>query len=134
MADYYTHFSFEVLVNKEQSAWFLKKLKELEEEQKDSNPNEPYLYGVNIEPDPERDSIWISDDGGQGDLDGLITFLEDFTKRFPRHKPIVLSWAHTCSSPRLNAYGGGAAMIYKGKSSVIDAHSWATSMANRLRA
>ena len=68
--------------------------------------------------------VWIHSDENP-DLEQMVDVLCEFQKKFKLKKPIVISWAHSCSKPRLSEFGGGAVVIMRGKEYWIDAATWA---------
>jgi len=57
------------------------------------------------------------------DLDKLLYVLKDWLVETGRSKPLVFSWAHTCSKPEPGAFGGGAAMVTPSYVVVMDARA-----------
>lgn len=116
------------------------------------------LFSEEVETESEEAARWIeqqlqeaesSDDGGicmferdgtklwlyseeYADVDRLEDILAGYQKKFGDQKAIVLSWAHTCTSPRLSEFGGGATVIVAGKVKNLDARNWAEKLARQL--
>lgn len=66
--------------------------------------DEPFLH--EIEDDPK--GVWIY--GGEGMIDHLVGALQAIVD-IPADKPIAFQWGDDCSKPRLDAYGGGCAVV-----------------------
>lgn len=56
-------------------------------------------------------AVWIRDDEGMVNIDLLVYVLEEAVRKFEISKPITFEWANDCSKPRIDAYGGGSAVI-----------------------
>lgn len=65
-------------------------------------------------------------------MDMLLSILADYQDEFGDQKPMVISWAYTCSKPRISEFGGGAAVVVGGHVHSIDARTWADKEAKRL--
>jgi hypothetical protein len=95
-------------VTDEQRNWLLEEIaKELEE-----YDDTPACY----EPQVEKDgSVWVWDDGFQGNnLDRLLDLVAAYQNQFDLQEPWKMRWSYTCSKPRLDAFGGGAAVVWRG--------------------
>ncbi len=46
-----------------------------------------------------------------GNLEALVTLLQEFLARFFPDRAIVFSWAEWCSKPRPGQFGGGAVIV-----------------------
>jgi hypothetical protein len=81
----------------------------------------------------ERDGskVWVYSEE-YADVSRLEGILAEYQKKFGDQKAIVLSWAFTCSKPRLSEFGGGASVIVAGKVKNIDARDWAETLARQL--
>lgn len=81
----------------------------------------------------ERDgsNIWVYSDE-YADINRLEDLLAEYQKKFGDQKAITLSWAHTCSKPRLSEFGGGAAVIVAGQIKNLDVRQWADKRARQL--
>ena len=66
------------------------------------------------------------------DLDRLLDVLAAYQKKFGDQRAIVLSWAFTCSKPRLSEFDGGASVVVAGKIKSISARQWAEKLAGEL--
>lgn len=50
-----------------------------------------------------------------GNVDDVCDFVGYVQSYCGLTEPFVIEWANSCSKPRLDAFGGGCAVIYKGK-------------------
>ena len=121
MADYYTMFSTTISYQTEdQRDWLLDKLGS---GVIDDNDGESYPV-CDIVDEPGDQAIWVYENEGGGDLDALFDIVAEFQKLFSIETPWHISWANTCSKPRLEAFGGGAVFIHKGELAYMSTDSW----------
>ena len=129
MADYTTHFStmFDVLTpeNVDRALDIYADLaREIEEEDETS---------LNFALDPERDAprsdastkFWIHDED-YGDPGHVIAFVTRCAEALELDGRWGFVWSHDCSKPRLDGYGGGAAVVdlATGQSTSIEVSNW----------
>ncbi len=117
MADYYTKFSVVLpLENPEQQAYALK-LSEAawryrtEDSPPDADfPLPDFLEEWNFNTEAEPDNvIWLhSEEGG---VEAALEFIQHLLTHFKLKGCVAFEWAHDCSKPRTDAYGGGAAFV-----------------------
>jgi hypothetical protein len=107
MADYYTEFSFVVEnLTLEEAEWLA--LHYLTKWEDDSTFKD--CFGMEIQDSPNMQA-WFHDDGGQPNLDALLDFLTKFLSGFRKDSSIFFEWGRTCSAPRTDGFGGGAALV-----------------------
>jgi hypothetical protein len=75
--------------------------------------------------------IWVYSEE-DADLGRLEDILSEYQTKFGDQKAIIMSWAHTCSKPRLGEFGGGATVIVAGKIKNLDARNWAEKLARQM--
>ena len=79
-----------------------------------------HLGGTEILREPGQ--IWIHSDEG-GDVEVAIAAIETIQTVLQLDTPHVFSWAYTCSKPRIDEFGGGAAQCRRGHiTETIDAY------------
>lgn len=130
MADYWTHLSFEIEFPDETVAakalaaiegwaaalrpdWY-----EDEPAQSEESPAVPEslaqyredFLGVQMEREGAR--IWVHDDGGGPNVDMLAAVIQEAFKQFHPTGQVGFEWSNDCTKPRLDAFGGGAMMIW----------------------
>ena len=117
MADYYTHFSFiVVLANTEQRDYALKLFLQMSAACRGENipPDFPAKLieaceDCSFEVDPDGpQAIWLH--SSLSGVDGVCAFIQHLIQQF-NLDPVGFEWSHDCSKPRTDAYGGGAAYI-----------------------
>lgn len=129
MADYTTHFStlFDVRTpeNVERAfTFYLDLAREIEEE--DQTSLNFALDRERGEPDSESSTTFWIHDNDYGDPGHVIAFVKRCAAAFGLDGLWGFVWSHDCSKPRLDAYGGGAAVIdlATGASETIDVSNW----------
>jgi hypothetical protein len=71
--------------------------------------HEDWCFHVEAEVIEEQPGLWLhSNDGG---IDAVCAFLQHLLRRFNLPETVTFEWSHDCSKPRVDAYGGGAAVI-----------------------
>ena len=66
--------------------------------------------------------LWLhSSDGG---IDAVCAFIQHLLERFDPSGCVSLEWSNDCSKPRVDAFGGGAALITAQKIKSISTGRW----------
>lgn len=123
MANYYTDFSFNIEVDAGQRQIVEHCLPELlREVGKDSTGEywEPQLTCT-----IEEHGVWIRSDDGTGDVDQAADLTQRILEVARMRDPIVIGYANTCSKLRLDAFSGGAIVVYPKKMVYFDGLSLA---------
>lgn len=76
----------------------------------------------------EADGVWVHSDES-GDVDALCDVVSRWMQTFGIKEPWTMEWAETCSKPRINEFGGGAAVVYPGSIDFFSTGNW---VRNRL--
>lgn len=119
MADYYTHFSFEVPVDDPETIMSmlapLIDVEALEDGVPDGHPIFDSTDEIWSVPRIEAQGtvLWFSDDS-DGDIDALVPIVQwVLANAHGAPESVTFEWALSCSKPRVDAYGGGAVKITK---------------------
>lgn len=87
-----------------------------------------FYWGVAhyFEPAPPkgRETLYLSDDAGCPNLDALAELLQQYLALFEPNRVLSFAWADTCSKPRPNEFGGGAAVVSAKKTKFIHTFEW----------
>lgn len=143
MADYYTETSFEVDFKTTKNAidfvYVLDSVDFTLAEREYRDADDPFALLINeliraLEDDysvgfryEQRDTkVWFSHDYS-ANIESLITVLECAMQHWDLD-PIGFEWSNTCSKPRLDAFGGGAAYITKERTETMNTYQWLQSM------
>ena len=132
MADYHEQFSDQLIVEltDEEKAWVEKILTQLEPDFADDAPDEyvkqrafllEHVDSTVIDDDNETwpqfdwkiedDGVWMRDDGGCFRAEHVTEFVHAFIKKFRPKLIWTMTWAGTCTKPRLGEFGGGWAVV-----------------------
>lgn len=77
----------------------------------------------------EQPYVWFSAEES-GNVEHAEQIAKAVIEEMKLDKPFVLSWANTCSKPRLDEFGGGAFVVQRGRDTVwVDATSEAMKQA-----
>ena len=134
MADYFTQFSCALDAGTPEKAvaalnFFLR----LRAEEEDADDPEFSGFALSLQDGPGSSVLWFHDDDGQGDVEGVIRFVLRLAEDLDLTGLWGFDYAHTCSRPRLEAFGGGAHVIDLGaRKSIgwISTHVWLTAALN----
>lgn len=119
MADYYTHFSFEVSLSYPELAvfiyqWTVKQIDACDGAVSEDCPIRFFdedVYGL-PELHVEESGVWITDSGGEASVGATAAVVRWLLSTMPgAPEAVEFEWSDTCSKPRLDAFGGGAARI-----------------------
>jgi hypothetical protein len=127
VADYFTHFSCVLdvgIASKAIAALDLLLL--LHEEDEALGDPEFSGFALSLQDGPGSSVLWFHDDG-QGDVEGVIRFVLRLAEDLDLTGLWGFDYAHTCSRPRLEAFGGGAHVVDLGW---INTHEWLTATLN----
>lgn len=132
MADYHEHFSDQLIVEltDEEREWVEKILTQLEPDFADDEPDEyaaqrafllehvdPTVIDDDNETWPQfdwkiqEDGVWLHDDAGCFRAEHVTEFVHAFIKKFRPKMIWKMTWAGTCTKPRLGEFGGGWAVV-----------------------
>ena len=108
MADYYTQFSFMLPCDKDMA----QRVHDAFFEDEDEDDDTWYETHGGIRVEVEDGGLWVSDDGDGGNPEAAfaITQLYLIMAGKPEHG-VIITWANTCSKPRLGAFSGGLALV-----------------------
>lgn len=133
MADYFTQFSCVLDVGTpDKAVAALNLFLRFREEGEASDDPEFSGFALSLQDGPGSSVLWFHDDG-QGDVEGVIRFVLWLAEDLDLTGLWGFDYAHTCSRPRLEAFGGGAHVIDLGaRKSVgwISTHEWLTAALN----
>jgi len=128
MADYLTHFSCLLDVGTpERATAALDLLTRLHLDEEGADDPEYSGFALTQQDGPGGSILWIHDDDGDGDVEGVIRFVLRLTEEIDLTGLWGFEFAFTCSRPRLDAFGGGAHVIDLGKRKSIgwiSTHEW----------
>lgn len=112
MADYYTQFSFAIPEITEKEKKYIEK-------QLENAPSEGSDFNWAI----DEDGLWIYSEES-GSPDDAAGFVQEFLKKFRPKESVGFEFAFSCSKPRLDSYGGGAAFVTAESQEWTNTFSW----------
>ena len=66
--------------------------------------------------------LWLHSDSGG--IDAVCAFIQHLLERFDPAGHVALEWSNDCSKPRVDAFGGGAAIITATRIKTISTNQW----------
>ena len=134
MADYFTNFSLQVRLPHEAAQTYAlnlagqaNRLNQGDEAEPDfpvelQASTEVWCFEVEADVVEAHPGLWLhSDNGG---IDAACAFLQHLLQKFNPSGQVTFEWSHDCSKPRIDAYGGGAAIITAKKIKTMSTHQW----------
>jgi hypothetical protein len=116
MADYYTKFSVILpLPNKEAQTYALELASKAQAQDPSDCPKsfhdviELWHFETVADRTPESWGIWMNSENGG--IDAVCVFIQHLLQKFDPDGRVTFEWSNDCSKPRVDAYGGGAAII-----------------------
>ena len=117
MADYYTNISLIIYFGDEEEAKQALKISEEFEEgkhpEKLDDPEWPNTGCIVEISESTKTGLWIHSDES-ANLPNVAALIGLLLEKFEMDCPIGVEWANGCSKDRLDAYGGGAFVVYRG--------------------
>ena len=134
MADYFTNFSLQVRLPDEAAQTYALELHRqgVQLWQGDDVPadyptelrehHEDWCFEVEADVVEKHPGLWLhSENGG---IDAVCAFLQHLLQRFNLKEAVTFEWSHDCSKPRMDAYGGGAAIVTAQKIKTMSTSQW----------
>lgn len=160
MADYYTEFSEEILLDQRTEEFrtaalrWWEKIRSLDTEldcasddtiqatlvELGVEPREDILAairegsypGFDIKIEERDESVWLSSTDGSANLEILITLVSAYIQQFARYSVFTLTWSDRCSKPRIREFGGGAMAISANGALTLSTSSMCMELVQRL--
>ena len=127
MADYFTHVSCTLPVGcAENVAPALALYRQFADELDDEDPAIGFLAEA-AQGEGNEASLWLHDDAGDADVEHIIRYARLCAERFGLTGLWGFRFAHTCSRPRLDGFGGGAHVLDLGRRETVawlDCDEW----------
>ena len=140
MADYFTNFSLVLeLPDQSAQAYALNLAKEAadmrfgEGDSPELPPGFPaslvdvleiWLFETEAQGSLEQDKYGVWLHSGDGGIDAACAFIQHLLRKFNPAGTVTFEWSHDCSKPRIDAYGGGAAIITARKIKTMTTGEW----------
>jgi hypothetical protein len=134
MADYFTNFSLVIsLANETEQEYALdlahkaSLAQQGDELPADFPPSlvdriEDWHFETVADDSGTKPGLWLhSMDGG---VDAACAFIQHLLQKFDPQGKVSFEWSHDCSKPRVDAYGGGAALITAQEIKTLSTAAW----------
>lgn len=134
MADYFTNFSLIVPLPTEEAVEYALNLAEqasdayLGEEIPADFPAslkdvvEDWRFDTHSRDPSDGRGLWLH--SSNGGIDAVCAFIQHLLQRFARGSHVTLEWSNDCSKPRVDAFGGGAALVTARRIKTINTGEW----------
>jgi hypothetical protein len=70
----------------------------------------------------DEDGVWLHSQSGG--IDAACAFIQHLLRKFDPQSCVTFEWSHDCTKPRLDAYGGGAAIITAHEIKTMNTSDW----------
>lgn len=110
MADYFTQFSCILDVGTAENAVRAMAVRDVFAAELDVREGRDPGFDLASDPTHSPGALWISSDG-YGEPEDVIAFVLRCAETFDLTGRWGFAWAHTCSKPRLDGFGGGAHLL-----------------------
>jgi hypothetical protein len=142
MADYFTNFSLIVPLPDEAAVQYALDLAEqafhahMDEAIPDDFPVslrdviEDWRFDTDANDPSNGRGLWLH--SSEGGIDAACAFIQHLLGRFAPEGHVTLEWSNDCSKPRVDAFGGGAALITARKIKSISTGEWLHQQVSRL--
>ena len=142
MADYFTNFSLIVPLPNEAAVQYALELAEQASriQQGDEMPDnfpaslrdliEDWQFETDSNEPSNGRGLWLH--SSNGGIDAVCAFIQHLLQRLTPAEHVTLEWSNDCSKPRVDAFGGGAALITAGKIKSISTGEWLHRQVSRL--
>ncbi len=136
MADYFTNFSFILPLADDAQKEYALNLAHTASQQRFAEEPLPadfptalvdVLEDWQFELEADDDGLWLHSESGG--IDAVCAFVRHLLEKFNPSGRITFEWSHDCSRPRLDAYGGGAAIITATEIKTMNTADWLTANA-----
>ena len=115
MANYYTEFSFAIPIKEGTEDDVRTALAERDNEAErieEQDPDQYYERFVNCNYSLEESSVWVYSED-DGNVEAAVDFTQWFLEYMGIDGAVLITWANTCSKPRLDSFSGGAMLVDK---------------------
>jgi hypothetical protein len=83
---------------------------------------EDWCFDTDADIVEKQPGLWLH--SSNGGIDAVCAFLQHLLQKFDPSGRVTFQWSHDCSSPRVDAYGGGAAIITARKVKTMSTCEW----------
>ena len=143
MADYFTHFSIIVPLPTEDAEQYALNLAQQARRMHEDEPIpddfplslrdvvEAWQFQTDASDPSNGWGLWLHTENGG--IDAVCAFIQHLLGRFDPNAHVALEWSNDCSKPRLDAFGGGAAIITAETIKTFSTGQWLHRQVARLK-
>jgi hypothetical protein len=129
MANYYTNFSLVLKLSEKQKRYALDLANKGSNYSTDDQVPDGFPVSLVdaldewfFEIEDEKEGLWIhSENGG---IDAACLFIQHLLQKYDLQGHIAFEWSHDCSKPRVDAFGGGAAIVTATEIKTLNTSDW----------
>lgn len=83
---------------------------------------EGWCFEVEADVVEAHPGLWLH--SSNGDIEAACAFIQHLLKKFDPAGQVTFEWSHDCSKPRVDAYGGGAAIVTAKEIKTMSTGQW----------
>jgi hypothetical protein len=83
---------------------------------------EDWQFETEVNSPAKEHGVWLYSD--YGGVDALCAFLQHLLRKYDPQGRVGFAWSYDCTKPRLDAYGGGAALVTAQDIQSIETSQW----------
>ena len=131
MADYYTNFSFILPLKDAAQKEYALQIYHLASQSRNEDQPLPADFPEFLKDQVEdwcfeledcEEGIWLHSESGG--IDPVCNFVQHLLKLYNPSGRITFEWSHDCNHPRIDAYGGGAAIVTAKQIKSMNTSDW----------
>lgn len=130
MADYFTNFCLVVPLPDEAAQQYALQLAQIMSDAGQDDPLPEHIpqsireemENWTFDTEPESNGICLHSQ--YGGIDAVCAFIQHLLQKFAPHDCVKFEWSHDCSKQRVDAYGGGAAIVTAQEIKTINTGEW----------
>ncbi len=90
------------------------------------------LEDWSFETDEQKEGLWLHSESGG--VEAACAFIRHLLQQFDPAGRVTFEWSHDCSQPRVDAYGGGAAIVTARNIATLSTSTWLMARERRTAA
>ncbi len=83
---------------------------------------EDWNFETEADSPAKEHGVWLHSD--YGGVEAVCAFIQHLLLKFDPQRRVTFEWSHDCSKPRIDAYGGGAALITAQEIKTMSTSQW----------
>lgn len=139
MADYFTNFSLVLLLKDDTQKQYALDLHKEAVGMRDGEPVpktfpgslETHLENWCFDVEKDDDGVWLHSQ--YGGIDAVCAFIQHLLQKFNPAGIVTFEWSHDCTKPRIDAFGGGAAIVTATEIKTMNTADWIQANTKKLK-